>query len=76
MSAEMKVVKRTCVRVLWCGDCLELLELGFWEPSGYFKPFAYEVHVPGQSVLYKTRSLTAAKYYIDLLLGAIEPPGD
>lgn len=69
MSIEMKAVQAMCVRVLWTGDCLELLELGMRQACGYLSPTAYEVHIPGQSVLYKSSSLSAAKHYIEILLG-------
>lgn len=72
MSIEMKAVQAMCVRVLWSGDCLELLELGVRQACGYLAPTAYEVHIPGHSVLYKSASLFAARHYIEILLGG--PP--
>ncbi|MBW0146181.1 hypothetical protein [Marinobacter arenosus] len=69
MSIEMKAVQAMCVRVLWSGDCVELLELGVRQACGYLTPTAYEVHIPGQSVLYKSASLFAAQHYIEILLG-------
>ena len=68
----MKSIGGTEVRVLWsCRTrCVELLQLGVQEMSGYFRPFRYEVHIFGESVLYKSQSEHAAMDYLQMLLGS------
>lgn len=63
-----------CARVIWSGDSLELLELGMREACGYFRPVRYEVHIPGESALYKSESRHSAQHYIRMLLGIDSEP--
>jgi len=65
----MKSIQGMRARVLWSGDCLELLELGVQESCGWFRPVRYEVHIPGETALYKSDSEYSAKHYISILLG-------
>jgi len=65
----MKSIQGMSARVLWSGNCLELLELGVQETCGYFRPVRYEVHVPGEAALYKSESRYSAQHYIRMLLG-------
>lgn len=76
MSIMMKAIEGTEARVLWsCRTrCIELLELGVQEMNGYFRPFRYEVHISGESVLYKSKSEYAAMQYLEMLLGSA--PGE
>lgn len=65
----VKSIQGMCARVLWSGDCLELLELGVQESCGLFRPIRYEVHIPGETALYQSESEHSAKHYISMLLG-------
>ncbi len=65
----MKSIQGMRARVLWSGNCLELLELGVQEACGYFRPVRYEVHIPGETALYKSESQHSAQHYIRMLLG-------
>lgn len=69
MSVLMKSIQGMQARVVWSGDCVELLELGVQEECGYFRPVRYEVHIPGGTALYKSESQHAARHYIEMLLG-------
>lgn len=46
-----------------------LLELGIREVSGFFRPFRYEVHIEGESSLFRSTSEYAARHYLTMLLG-------
>lgn len=67
----MNAVSGVEVDVLWsCTErCVELLELSVREPSGYCRPFRYEVHVQGEPRLYQSESEYAARHYLGMLLG-------
>lgn len=66
----MNAVSGVEVHVLWsCTErCVELLELSVREPSGYCRPFRYEVHIQGEPRLYESESEYAARHYLGMLL--------
>lgn len=71
MSIMENAIEGVEARVLWsCKQrCVELLELGLREVSGFFKPFHYEVHIEGDSSLFRSTSEHAARHYLTMLLG-------
>ena len=71
MSIMENAIEGVEARVLWsCKQrCVELLDLGFREVSGFFKPFRYEVHIKGESSLFRSTSEHAARHYLTMLLG-------
>jgi len=71
MSVMEKAIEGVEARILWsCKKrCVELLELGIREVSGFFKPFRYEVHIEGESLLFNSTSEHAARNYLRMLLG-------
>lgn len=71
MSIMENAIEGVEARVLWsCKQgCVELLELGIREVSGFFKPFRYEVHIEGESSLFRSTSEYAARHYLTMLLG-------
>ncbi|MHA7927500.1 MAG: hypothetical protein ACX936_20010 [Marinobacter sp.] len=71
MSIMENAIEGVEARVLWsCKQrCVELLELGIREVSGFFKPFRYEVHITGESSLFHSTSEHAARHYLTMLLG-------
>tara|TARA_B100000749_G_scaffold276586_1_gene264053 strand:- start:33 stop:341 length:309 start_codon:yes stop_codon:yes gene_type:complete len=77
MSIMENAIEGVEARVLWsCKEsCVELLELGIREMSGFFKPFRYEVHIEGENSLFRSTSEFAARHYLTMLLGEgqVEP---
>lgn len=71
MSVMEKAIEGVEARVLWSCQkrCVELLELGIKEVSGFFRPFRYEVHIEGESLLFNSTSEYAARNYLKILLG-------
>ncbi|WP_428378548.1 hypothetical protein [Marinobacter adhaerens] len=71
MSIMENAIEGVEARVLWsCKQgCVELLELGIREVSGFFRPFRYEVHIEGESSLFRSTSEHAARHYLAMLLG-------
>ena len=71
MSIMENAIEGVEARVLWsCKQrCIELLELGIREVSGFFRPFRYEVHIEGESSLFRSTSEHAARHYLTILLG-------
>ena len=71
MSIMENAIEGVEARVLWsCKQrCVELLELGFKEVSGFFKPCRYEVHIKGESSLFRSTSEHAVRHYLTMLLG-------
>ena len=71
MSIMENAIEGVEARVLWsCKEsCVELLELGIREMSGFFKPFRYEVHIVGENSLFRSTSEFAARHYLTMLLG-------
>ena len=71
MSIMENAIEGVEARVLWsCKQrCVELLELGIREVSGFFRPFRYEVHIEGENSLFRSTSEHAARHYLTMLLG-------
>lgn len=61
-------------RRCWFSDalCVELIELCYREATGFYKPFRYEVRIPGEPALYVSESEYAARRYLEMLLGLSE----
>ena len=64
MSIMENAIEGVEARVLWsCKErCVELLELGIREMSGFFKPFRYEFHIEGENSLLRSTSEFAARH--------------
>ncbi|ABM20335.1 hypothetical protein Maqu_3264 [Marinobacter nauticus VT8] len=70
VSGMSKAIQAVEIRCCWSCEELpvELLELSFKEPSGFCRPFRYEVRIPGEEPLYQSESEYAARRYLEMLL--------
>jgi|TARA_Y100000589_G_scaffold252592_1_gene241172 hypothetical protein len=69
VSIMLEAVQSLAVQTVWQGEGVEVVALGTRDASGFFSPRRFEVHIPGDAVLYRSDSQSAAFHYLDILLG-------
>lgn len=69
MSILVGALQGQVVRTIWRGPAVELIALGKEDAFGYFFEEQFEVHIPGEAVLYRSKSRSATVNYLEMLLG-------
>lgn len=72
MSILKDELQGLTVRTLWKGPDVELVVLAKQDARGLLCDQQFEVHIPGEPVLYRSTSRSAAVHYLGMLLGMPE----